>query len=525
MVALLSMAALLHLEPLPDRSDIAEDLLGGQVPDQSRGTRVGLRSRPFQDLFVRLKCGLYAPQMTCPLACSFLVLFTIGEFLRGAANGQVESVSVNTRNAQAVAEIVNGSRTVANAAWWGFDPADSTETLQAAVNSKATTLIVPYMGAPWVIRPIQLRGRQEIIFEPGVVMLAKKGEFRGTGDSLLSIVGQSNLVLRGYGAILRMHKPDYQAEPYKKGEWRMGIAIRGCKNVLIEGLRVESTGGDGFYVDGGADRGWSEDITIRNCTAYDNHRQGLSVISAMNLAVENCVFASTRGTPPEAGIDLEPDTEENRLVNCLIRNTVFQNNNGHQVLIHLKPLSRKSMPVSIRFENCLAQMNDGRGTTIEPTPGKGLSGAAGIVVEDIRDDGPSGTIEFDHCVTQRTSKESLRIYDKSSQAVRVRFVNCAFNDSWASHEDTSRAVAAPIVLALRHPELTTHFGGLDFIDCNVYDHISRPPMRFEDRKGAGVLADVKGTILVRAPGYVPVDLGQKRNTVDVKTLFEQKNSQ
>src|SRR5579883_3495507 len=231
MVALLSMAALLHLEPLPDRSDIAEDLLGGQVPDQSRGTRVGLRSRPFQDLFVRLKCGLYAPQMTCPLACSFLVLFTIGEFLRGAANGQVESVSVNTRNAQAVAEIVNGSRTVANAAWWGFDPADSTETLQAAVNSKATTLIVPYMGAPWVIRPIQLRGRQEIIFEPGVVMLAKKGELRGTG------------------AILRMHKPDYQAEPYKKGEWRMGIAIRGCKNVLIEGLRVESTGGDGFYVD------------------------------------------------------------------------------------------------------------------------------------------------------------------------------------------------------------------------------------------------------------------------------------
>ena len=107
------------------------------------------------------------------------------------------------------------------------------------------------MGDPWIVRPLQLRSSQELLLEPGVLILAKKGEYRGGGDSLFTATGQSNLVIRGYGASLRMHKRDYQHPPYTKAEWRMGIALHGCRHVLIEGLRVESTGGDGFYVDGG----------------------------------------------------------------------------------------------------------------------------------------------------------------------------------------------------------------------------------------------------------------------------------
>ena len=65
---------------------------------------------------------------------------------------------------------------------------------------------------------------------------------------------------------------------------------------------------------------FSQDVVIRNCISHDNDRQGISVISAVNLLVDNCVFSSTRGTAPEAGIDLEPDTPDQRLVNCVIRN-------------------------------------------------------------------------------------------------------------------------------------------------------------------------------------------------------------
>ena len=61
-----------------------------------------------------------------------------------------------------------------------------TDTLQAAINSKAKTLIIPYMGQAWIVRPLILRNDLEIVFEPGVLVLAKRGEFKGKGDSLFT---------------------------------------------------------------------------------------------------------------------------------------------------------------------------------------------------------------------------------------------------------------------------------------------------------------------------------------------------
>ncbi len=420
----------------------------------------------------------------------------------------------NVRNQQAVKEVMSGQRSVANAAWWGFSREDSTEALQAALNCGAKKLVIPFMGEPWIVRPLQLRGNQEILFEPGVLILAKKGEYQGPGDSLFSAVGQSNLVMRGYGAVLRMHKRDYQNAPYKKAEWRMGIALHGCRNVLLEGLRVESTGGDGFYVDGGGNLGWSQDITLRDCIAYDNHRQGLSVISAVNLLVENCVFANTWGTAPEAGIDLEPDTQDQRLVNCVIRNSLFENNQGNEILIYLKQLSRKSEPVSIRFEHCLTRMTEARLTTAEPGPKEGLHGVAGIAVGEIKDDGPKGLIEFSDCVTEGTGKEGARIYDKSALSARVRFVSCSFAQPWKLANKQSDRPRSPILLELRHAKSTHEFGGIDFQDCHVYDGESRPAIWFQEQEGSLGLSDLHGNILVTAP-TATTELGAKLNDVDL----------
>jgi hypothetical protein len=350
------------------------------------------------------------------------------------------------------------------------------------------------------------------------LILAKKGEYLGSGDSLFSAVGQSNLVMRGYGATLRMHKPDYQNAPYQKAEWRMGIALRGCRNVLIEGLRVESTGGDGFYIDGAGDTGWSEDITLRNCTAYDNHRQGLSVISAVNLLVENCVFANTWGTAPEAGIDLEPDTENQRLVNCVFRNTICENNNGNEFLVYLKPLSRKSEPVSIRFERCLARMTDARLSPAEPGPKAGIKGVAGIAIGEVKDNGPKGLIEFIDCVTEYTGREGARIYDKSSTSARVRFRNCSFCNPWNVPDTEESGPRSPILLNLRRPESTENLGGIDFLDCYVYDKVSRFPVLVKEDKGGFGLRDVHGTIMVIGPGTAEMVMGTKQQDVDLRII-------
>ena len=70
----------------------------------------------------------------------------------------------------------------------------------------------------------------------------------------------------------------------------MTLAIRGCKNVNVSGLTLKDSGGDGIYVDGGRERRASENVVLRDIVCDNHYRQGISVISAENLKVENCTF-------------------------------------------------------------------------------------------------------------------------------------------------------------------------------------------------------------------------------------------
>ena len=424
----------------------------------------------------------------------------------------------NIRDEKAVAEVLSGQRALANAAWWGFQEEDGTAALQAAIDSGARTVVVPFLGSPWIVRPIKLRGNLEIILEPGVLILAKKGEFKGRGDSLFTATGASDLSLRGYGATLRMRKTDYQSSAYEKAEWRMGVSLRGCRNVLIEGLRVESTGGDGFYVDGGGKLPFSQDVVIRNSVSYDNHRQGISVISAVNLLVDNCVFSSTRGTAPEAGIDLEPDTPDQRLVNCLIRNCLFENNHGHAILVYLRPLTRQSEPVSIRFENCHSRMGLSAGLAPEELLDLKSGGGAGMTVGAARDDGPKGVVEFVNCTTENTGREGAKVYDKSAGSVLVRFVNCSWKDPWVSAAIDYAGPRAPVLIELRRPAITKMHGGVEFVDCHVYDKVNRPALVVEEDSSEFGVRDLHGQITSQNPSGARMRLGPNPANVDVKVL-------
>ena len=70
-------------------------------------------------------------------------------------------------NPTAIQEVLDGKRDVANAAWWGFDQDDSTDALQAAIDSGAKTVIVPAMGQDWIVRPLTLASNQELVLEKG----------------------------------------------------------------------------------------------------------------------------------------------------------------------------------------------------------------------------------------------------------------------------------------------------------------------------------------------------------------------
>ena len=186
----------------------------------------------------------------------------------------------------------------ANAAWWGFDPENATEALQAAIDSGVRLLRVPDMGEPWIVEPIELRSHQEILFEDGAEVLALRGAFRGRFAALFTAWDTEDVTLRGYGATFRMWKRDYQRPDYDAGEWRHMISLRGAHGFEILGLTLLSSGGDGIYVGRSRDNGssYSSDVTVRDVIADDHHRQGMSVISVENLLIENSRFTNTRGT-------------------------------------------------------------------------------------------------------------------------------------------------------------------------------------------------------------------------------------
>ncbi|MCA9229540.1 MAG: right-handed parallel beta-helix repeat-containing protein [Planctomycetales bacterium] len=432
------------------------------------------------------------------------------------------ALSSDRASLEKVEEVLAGNRNDANAAWWGFNPEDATDSIQSAFDSGAKKVIIPYMGKPWIVRPLQLRGNQEVHFEPGVVLLAKRGEYLGRGDSLFTANGAENLSMHGYGATLRMRKTDYMAPPYEKAEWRMGLSLRGCKGVLVEGLRIESSGGDGIYIDGGANRRYCEDVTIRDVTCFDNHRQGMSVISAKGLLVERSVFANTWGTAPGAGIDLEPDGEEQSLVEILIRDCLFENNEGHEILVYPKNLHEKAPNISIRFENCIARktLTDGKPDGVAQGIGRNDQGHgwSGISVAAVCDDGPSGLIEFVDCLVENTGKESVRVFDKSASKAELRFANCHFRNPWLTAHPDHWQSRVPIHFQVRRPHVSRDLGGIVFENCYVYDSKARPVMVLELENSELGLRNVKGQITVAGPGEPRVVLGTNVQEVDLQLL-------
>jgi hypothetical protein len=414
----------------------------------------------------------------------------------------------HARNPQAVAEVLSGKRTTANAAWWGFNEEDATDALQSAIRSGAKRVIVPNLGKDWMVRPLQLAGDQELMLEAGVVVTAMRGAYRGSGDSVFNADGLTNLTIRGYGATVRMQKEDYIVGKvlkdldwnrwfgqYEKAEWRMALAIRGCVNVKVEGLTLRDSGGDGIYIQGGEKLGYSKDIHIKDVICENNYRQGMSLISVEGLLVEDSAFNNTWGTPPSSGVDIEPDSANERVKNVVFRNCRFQDNYGDGIEVFLANLRTNPEPVSILFDRCHVTSRRG----------------PGIRVTRVGDDGPDGLIEFRNCVVEGTVGYGIKVRDKSADHARVRFSECNVKD--AARDRNFADIWAPLVLEASQSDRQKKLGGVEFVNCLVEDTRARPAVVARAETG---LFDVIGTITVRNPHGLQTEFCEKQEGVTLR---------
>ncbi len=361
---------------------------------------------------------------------------------------------------------------------FGYDAQDATDAIQTAIDSGAARVVIDKRETPWIVsKTIRLKGDQEVVFEDGVVVLAKAGAFLGGGDALFLAQNVANLTLRGK-ATLRMRKEDYWKPPYKKAEWRHALSLRGCTNVRVLGLTLKESGGDGIYLGTGSGGATNKDIVIKDVVCDGNNRQGISVITAENLLIEDTVLKNTRGTPPAAGIDFEPNRPSERLVNCVMRNCVVEGNAYAAYAFYLRFMDETSAPVSIRIENCVSRNNEG------PSVALGMF---------TRHDGGclEGKIEFVDCRFEKDKGGGIVIRDNDAEGVHLLFRDCLIRDVGLSEE---KKETAPILLTCA--TLSSYgAGNITFENVTVVDPLDRPVFDFGAISPTAGLEKVGGTLI------------------------------
>ena len=120
------------------------------------------------------------------------------------------------------------------------------------------------------------------------------------------------------------------------GEWGYAIKILGASKVLVKDIHISNCWGDGMWI-GGTGRGSSlvrsTYITLNNVVANNNRRQGLSIGPSRYVYVTNSTFSNTNGTLPEAGIDIEPQTQ-GPVSDVRLYNLTLTGNRGNGLELH-----------------------------------------------------------------------------------------------------------------------------------------------------------------------------------------------
>jgi len=197
---------------------------------------------------------------------------------------------------------------------------DDTSRLQALIDG------LPLGGS---IKPA--KGGYRIDAKRGLRLKSNMNLTRDTG-AIISCIPNG---LNGY-AILMVHNiknvkisggkivGDRLKHAGSKGEWGMGVDIRGSENVVLQAVAINDCWGDGIYIGQGSDRYRrpSEKITIDKVSCENNRRQGVSIVSGEDIYISNSQFNHTNGASPECGIDLEPNrgcsVVNVRIYNCQV---------------------------------------------------------------------------------------------------------------------------------------------------------------------------------------------------------------
>lgn len=215
---------------------------------------------------------------------------------------------------------------------------------------------------------LDIKSNTELEFEKDAIITCIPNNYERY--SILNIDGESNVTIKG-GVLIG----DRDNHKGTTGEWGFGIRINNSQEINILNTTSQNCWGDGFIVVR------SKNIIMQSCDANNNRRQGLSIISAENMQVINCIFRNTNGTLPEAGIDIEPDFNTDIIKDITVKDCNFYNNKGSGLEINIQKLvSGNANPdyVSVDVVNCLFE-NNRRGFAYSVSEAKQNNNLSGVI--------------------------------------------------------------------------------------------------------------------------------------------------
>lgn len=210
----------------------------------------------------------------------------------------------------------------------GDGQADDSRALQAAIDATPAggTLLIP--AGTYRVRVgqspllgLRLKSHMTLLLAPGATLHALP-----TADgnhALLRLHGVNDVRL--YGGQLQGERETHLG---LDGEWGMGVEVLGSQRVQIGNVIARGFWGDGFYFGGSVNR-W---IEVCGVVADGNRRNGMSIVSASDMVVTRSAFLNTRGTAPQAGLDIEPN-EGGLTERITVRDSVLRFNHGDGLMI------------------------------------------------------------------------------------------------------------------------------------------------------------------------------------------------
>jgi parallel beta-helix repeat protein len=140
------------------------------------------------------------------------------------------------------------------------------------------------------------------------------------------------------------------------GEWGYGLNISGSSKVSVSDMHIADCWGDGVLVGaiGSQENGIrATDVTLTRVISTNNRRQGLTIGPVNGVMVIDSTFSDSHGTKPEAGVDMEPQTQGLAQNVSIIRCTISGN--------HGTGLEMHEHVVGVVIKHCTIRDNNGYG--------------------------------------------------------------------------------------------------------------------------------------------------------------------